>query len=109
MLIISEEDFYQKISSIPRLRREEEIKYATLMKNGDYEARQKIIDSYLFMVAGQNKRAPEKIRGMSLILTLIQTLERAVDSFDFLQESETFIHRLSLYFKNDTIKFLASR
>ena len=48
MLIISEEDFYQKISSIPRLRREEEIKYATLMKNGDYEARQ-LIAIYLWL------------------------------------------------------------
>ena len=88
------------------MSRQEEKEYAYQMKNGDGSARERLIQSYLPMVAAHVKRAPAHVQSLGLILYCQQALEKAVDSFDFFQDSETFAHRLSWYLRQATIKYI---
>ena len=56
MIYISIEDFYKKAESCHVLSRQEEIECAQQMKNGDAAARERLIESYLPMVAAHVKR-----------------------------------------------------
>lgn len=95
MYFISVDDFFQKAHSIKRLSRDEEKNCALRMKEGDAEARQSIIDSYLPMVVSYVKRSPKDLQTLKTVYCCILSLEQGVDSFNFLQDSETFIHHLS--------------
>ena len=107
MIYITIDDFYKRANACVRLSREEEIACAKQMKNGDAEARRKLIESYLPFLAGNIQRLPEKRQTITLALRSEQMLEKLVDSFDFLQESETFIHRLSWGMKQVVTKYIA--
>ena len=109
MVYISVADFYEKVSTISRLSREEEIECAKKMKSGDTLARQQLIESYLPMVAGHMKRLGEDMQTLRLLMELRNALEKAVDSFNFLQESETFAHRLSWFLRQATTSYIARR
>ncbi len=104
MLFLSVEDFFQKVHAVEKLSREDEKACAKRMREGDADARQAIINAYLPWVASYIKRSPENIRTLKNIYYGIQTLEQAVDAFDFLQESETFSHRLSLQLKKAMVQ-----
>ena len=52
MIFIDIEEFYEKASAYARLTRQEEIEYAKAMNAGDTTAREKLIQSYIPMVAG---------------------------------------------------------
>ena len=106
MVYISVDDFYEKVSSFSAMSRQEEIECARLMANGDILARERLIQSYLPMVAAHVKRASADIQSLGLILCCQQALERAVDTIDFLQESESFSHRLSWCLRQAVIKYL---
>lgn len=95
MICISVEDFYEKTNSCRRLSRQEEIECAVRMKNGDADAREQLIESYLPAVASHIKRLAPHMQTLTLVLYCQQALEKAVDTFDFLQDGETFSHRLS--------------
>jgi len=95
MIYITIDDFYANAASCTKLTREEEIECAKLMKTGDIDARHRLIQSYLPMVAGYIRRQPIDMQTLGLALHCEQALAKAVDSFNFLQESETFTHRLS--------------
>ncbi|MBE6944821.1 MAG: hypothetical protein E7459_01875 [Ruminococcaceae bacterium] len=109
MIFITIEDFYQKAASCQKLTREEEIHYATQMNAGDCAARQKLIESYLPMVAGYVKRTKPHMQTLVLALYCLQALERAVDSFDFLQDRESFTHRLSWWLRQAVTSYIARR
>ena len=105
MLYISVDDFYQKVGSISAMSRQEEIECAHQMKNGDHLARERLIRSYLPMVAGHIKNVTPSIRSLGLILYCQQALEKAVDTFDFFQDSEPFLHRLSWCLRQAVTKY----
>lgn len=94
MIYISVEDFYEKARLCNRLTREEELTCAQKMKAGDNEAREQLIQSYIPMVAGHIKHAKPHLQNWGLVIYCVQALEKAVDSFDFMQESEPFSHHL---------------
>ena len=52
MLFISVDDFFQKARNVARLSRSDEMELALAMKEGNTDARQAIINSYLPLVAG---------------------------------------------------------
>ena len=106
MLYIHIEDFYEKVSSLSTMTRDEEIACAKQMKNGDANARQQLIESYLPVVAGHIKHQKPQLQTLGLVLYCVQALEKAVDSFDFLQESETFSHRLSWHLRQAITKYI---
>ena len=95
MLFISVEDFFQKVHNTTRLSRTYEKDLALKMKAGDTEARQTIVDSYLPMVASYIRHSPKELQTLETIYSCICSLEKGVDSFNFLQDSETFTHHLS--------------
>lgn len=106
MIFIDIEEFYKKASTYIRLTRQEEIACAIAMKNGDCDAREKLIESYIPMVAGHIKHMKPHLQTLGLVLYCMQALEKAVDSFDFLQDSEPFSHRLSWWLREATVKYI---
>lgn len=106
MIFINTEDFFDKVSQLPILNRQQELDYAAKMNNGDMKARERLIEGYLPMVAGHIKHQKPQLQTLGLIIYCLQALERAVDSFNFLQESETFAHRLSWYLRQATANYI---
>ena len=82
-------------SGIPRLSREAEKDLAQRMISGDWNAREMLVRSQLPIVAAYIRRAPQKIRTLRTVYACIAATEKSVDSFNFLQDSETFVHHLS--------------
>ena len=106
MKYISIDDFYQKADSCAHISRQEEIKCAKKMKNGDIVARERLIQSYIPMVAGHIKHMKPHLQTLGLVLYCMQALEKAVDSFDFLQDSEPFSHRLSWWLRQAVANYI---
>ena len=106
MLFISIDDFYEKVGLCKALTRQEEIECAKQMKNGNAAAREKLIQSYMPMVAGYIRHAKPHMQNLGLVLYCQQALEKAVDSFNFLQDSEPFSHRLSWYLRQAFAKYM---
>ena len=107
MIYISVHDFYEKAAQCKKLTRQEEIDCAILMQSGDAAARERIIQSYIPMVAGFIKHARQNMQTLGMVMYCMQALEQAVDSFDFMQSSETFARRLSVYLRHAAIKYIA--
>lgn len=107
MVYISVEDFYKKAASFEALTRQEEIECAIQMKSGDMDARARLIQSYLPMVAGHVRGVKPHLQTLGLALYCVQALEQAVDLFDFVQDSESFSHRLSWWLRQAVAKYIA--
>ena len=106
MLYISVEDFYEKVSSFSTLSRQEEIECAHQMKNGDALARERLICSYLPMVASHIKHASPRLQSLGFLLYCHRALEKAVDSFDFFQDSDPFTHRFNWSLRQATAAYI---
>lgn len=106
MIFVSLDDFYEKAAACRVLTRQEELACAARMSQGDEGARQQLIRSYLPMVANHVRRAKPHMQGLTLVLYYVQALEKAVDHFDFSQNSETFTHRLSRYLKQASVDYI---
>lgn len=109
MLYVSVPDFYEKVTACTRLTRQEELECARRMKEGDENARQQLIDSYLPMVAGYLRRAPESAQTLHLVFSSLQALEHLVDCFDFFQDREPFSHRLGRHLRQAVTRAIANR
>lgn len=109
MLFISPEDFYEKVKHLTVLTRQEELEYAEKMRSGDPDARQAILQSYLPQVAATVRRLGRGYQSLELILRCCAALEKAADSFNFLQNGETFSHRLSWWLRQTVTGYIADR
>ena len=107
MLFISVDDFFEKVKHINKLSRSEEVEYARKMQDGDTDARDRIIENYLPYVASSVKHLRSKFLTLELILRCCVSLEKAVDSFDFLQDSERFPHRLNWWLRQTITRYIA--
>jgi len=107
MVFISAEDFFAKAEAAVRLSREDEVAFALLMSSGDIVAREKIINSYLGVVAARIKRLPTNMQTLDVVYRCKSALEQVVDTFDFTQSSEPFIHRLSLALRQAIAEHIA--
>ena len=106
MIFSSIDEFYQKADSYSYISRQEEIDCATKMKSGDLAAREKLIESYVPMVAVYIKHLKPHLQTFGLVLYCMQALEKAVNSFDFLQDSEPFSHRLSWWLRQAVTNYI---
>lgn len=95
MLFYTVEEFFRRAESVKPLTREEEKVLAAAMKNGDEAAKTRLIEGYLPFTAGVIRRQPPQRQTLRLVLRCCMLLEREVQKFNFLQEGETFAHRLS--------------
>lgn len=109
MIFISVDDFLSKMSTIPRLSRDEEKSLALRMLEGDDDARKKLIYSYLPSAALYVRNAPKNIRTLHTVYTCISAVENAVNRFNFLQDSETFAHHLGWCLRQCITKCIAER
>lgn len=108
-LFISVDDFFQKVRSVTRLSRADEKDLALKMKDGDAEARQAILNSYLPVVASYIRRSPKELQTLETIYSCVRSLEKGVDGFNFLQDSETFTHHLSWRLRQCITRCLVDR
>ena len=106
MVYFSFEDFCEKASLCHVMTRQDEIECAKQMKRGDTIAREKLIQSYMPMVAEHIKRSKPHIQNLGLVLYCLQALEKAVDSFDFFQDREPFSHRLSWWLRQAVTNYI---
>lgn len=105
MIFIDAKDFYEKAASCCHMTRAEEIECAKRMKNGDTDSREQLIQSYIPIMAAHIKQTSSK-PNLGLILYCQQALEKAVDSFDFLQDNVSFSHYLSHFLRHASTKYL---
>lgn len=105
MLSVTIEDFYKKASACHVMTRQEEIECAKKMKAGDTDARALLIESYMPMVVSFIKRQQPDMQKLGLVLYCQQTLEKLVDSFDFLQDNEPFSHRLNWGLRQAAVQY----
>ena len=106
MLFISAEDFFDKVSKIKRLSSQEEKEHFARMKAGGATARERIVESYLVIIAARIRRLPKDMQSLDLIYRCIQRLEREVDHFDFLQAGEAFTHRVSSFTQREIVRYI---
>lgn len=109
MLFVTVDDFFQKVQSTTRLSRNDEKNYALKMKEGDAEARQAIVNSYLPMMASYIRRSPKELQTLETIYSCVRSLEKGIDGFNFLQDSETFSHHLSWRLRQCITRCLVDR
>ena len=91
-----------------RLSREEERCLAREMAH-DPAARGQLIRSYFPMVAASIRRAPRELHTLQTVYACLDSLEKGVDHFDFLQDSESFTHHLNWRLRQCIIRCLADR
>lgn len=109
MIYIDIQDFFQKAAACKRLSRQEEIDCALRMKDGDSDARNCIIQSYLPIIAGHIKRLPEHMQTLGCALYFQAELEKAIDYFNFLQDREPFLNRINRICRQAVIKYITRR
>ena len=79
MLFISIDDFFAQVEGLSPILRQEELACAERMKSGDEEARQRLIEGYLPMVASHIRHASPKMQKLGLVTECVFALEKAVD------------------------------
>ena len=105
MIFISIDDFFAQVEGLSPLTRQEERTCAQQMKNGDEEARRQLIEGYLPMVASHIRHTSPRMQKLGLVTECVCALEKAVDSFVFLQTGEPFSHRLSWILRQTVIRY----
>lgn len=109
MIFTDINNFFDKAAQATRLSKEAEIACAAQARAGSAWAREQLIESYLFAVASCLRRLGEDMQTMELLYRLLAVLEREVDAFDFAQDGETFMHRLSLRLRQAVTAYVADR
>ena len=109
MLITSLEDFYAKVATMKRLTHEEVKECAIKMREGDMEARQMLINSYLPICAYRIKHHTKALQTMGMAVYYIQATEKAVDNFNFLQDNDRFGDYLNRYLRNAMVAYLVRK
>ena len=100
-------DFFNKATKAEKLSREQEIACAAQAKAKDAEAFERLIQSYLPVIASYLRRVGKEMQSMELLYRLLHVLRREADAFDFAQDSEPFMHRLSLRLKQAVTAYVA--
>ncbi len=109
MLFVSVEDFFAQTSHIQRLSREQEKDLARNMAAGDETARETLVRSYLPMAASYVRRMPKEMQTLHAAYSCVAAVEKGVDSFNFLQDGETFVHHLSWRLRQCITRCIADR
>lgn len=109
MHYITVSDFFEKAAACQRLSRPEERECAAAIADGDAAARERLIKSYLPFVAGYIRRFKPSMQTLKLLYGCLSALEKAVDSFNFLQDNEPFLNRLSWWLRQASTRYIAER
>ena len=107
-MFISIEDFYKKASECKPFSKEEEKVLATLMDGGDEIAKEKLTKSYFNYVASTIKRLAKEMQTLTLVYNCLNALEKSVETFNFMQDSESFSHRLTFVLRKEITAYVAN-
>ena len=106
MLFVSVEDFYEHVERLPRLRIEEE---EALWKQGDADAREKLVQGYLPFVAGMIRRTSGQVQTLKTVYACIACTEKCVANFDHNRGRREFVHQLGWRLRQCIIRCIAER
>ena len=106
MIYTSAQSFFEYAENVKRLSREEELAYAIKMKAGDEEAKQAIVNGYLPILAAYLKRYTREA-SLEYIYRGIETLNEAVEKFDFQIENPTFTRFLQNEIRRMATRYIA--
>ncbi len=106
MIFVSIDDFFEKVGALSPLTREEELACAEKMKAGNTDARERLVEGYLPFVAARIRHTHKEYQTLGLVLYCTAALEKAVDSFDFFQNGETFAHHLSWALRQAVTRYI---
>ena len=109
MVFTSPEDFYDKVSCFEKITREEEREIAARMRMGDTEAFLRIKNNYLIYVAAYIRRLPGELATVALIYKCICELDKEIERFDFLNDGESFSHRLGTVLRRTVTAHIAEK
>ena len=109
MVFVSVEDFFAQVKGISHLSREEEKTLGLQMAAGDTVAKETLRRHYLPLVASYVRRAPQEIRTLRTVYTCIAALDKGLDSFNFAQDGEPFIHHMSWRLRQCLTRCIAER
>ena len=109
MFFISVDDFFDKVSEISPLTKEEKTALGLQKDAGDQVAREKLLQGCFPTVASFVKRAPKEMQTLNTVYECISALEKTIDSFDFSQGSDRFAHRLCTRLRQCITKCIANR
>ena len=107
LIYINKEDFFEKAAAARRISKDEERELSVRMAAGDAKAREIIIDGYLHFVASYIRRMLGDRATLEVVYCCLSALESAVDTFNFLQEGDTFGHQLGLKLKKAINGYIA--
>lgn len=107
MIFISIEDFFDKTKNLTRMTSEEETECVCLIKGGNTQARERLIESYLPLIASHIKRAKPHLQTLGLVMYYMEALEKAIDSFDFSRGNKAFINYLNRYLRDALVRYIA--
>ena len=108
MLFQCANDFYEYAASVKRISREEEKELGRKMKEGDEEAKETLITSYLPVLASALKRYFYE-RSLDLVYRGLAVLSDAVQNFDFQIENPTFAKFLTDKIRRMITRFIAEK
>lgn len=108
MLFISSDDFFEYVKNLRPLTIEEEKEFSFLLKNGDENAKNKLVDNYLPYVASIIKRNSRGKPSLELIYRAILDLINLLESYDFSKENGSFTRALSFKLRQTITKFIAN-
>lgn len=109
MVFVSVDDFLSETKKVKRLTRSEEKELGQRKNDGDTAARQALIYAYYPHVGAVIRRSPSEIKTLNTLYRCLDTLEKAVDCFNFLQDGETFSHALSFRLRQCITRCIADR
>ena len=89
MLYTCAEDFFKYASSIERISREDELKLGLKMREGDEDAKEQLIRSYIPVLAAYLKKYSRN-PSLSLVYFGLGVLTDSVTNFNFQIENPTF-------------------
>lgn len=109
MVFVSVDQFLAVAKKVKRLTRSEEKELGQKKNDGDTAARQALIEAYFPHVAAVIRRSPDEIKTLNTLYRCLDALEKAVDTFNFLQDGETFSHALSFRLRQCITRCIADR
>ena len=106
MLYKCADDFFKYAANVKRISREEEKELGLKMKEGDEEAKETLITSYLPVLASYLKRNFRE-PSLAVIYSGLAVLSDSVQSFNFQIENPTFTRFLGFEIRKMVTRFIA--
>lgn len=106
MLYKCADDFFKYAATVKRISREEEKELGLKMKEGDEEAKEALITSYLPVLASYLKRNSRE-PSLAFIYSGLVVLSDSVQNFNFQVENPTFTKFLGYKIRRMVTRFIA--